>query len=196
VRAADDNVALAAPLSQTPVSGYNRARRVLAAIAVASTVVTLRYATRDLAVVHPPGLAEAAARQRVAEAEIDLLLHRFPTRNLAMGYGTYADDYRSNLSFLLPLKGEQLFMDENGFMQATFDGVPVPPGLVERVLGCTDLWLIPHGEVPFSTQRPGAWPGNPTPFLFPDSIRLHFVQTHALLEQGRAYDLWGCGARP
>jgi hypothetical protein len=175
-----------------PAEASRRGWAVLAAIAIGSTTVTVRYAVRDFRVVVPRGESNEVASQRAAEHDLIAILRRYPNRNIAMGYGTYADDYRSNLRFLLPLHGEMVFLDENGIVEHSFDRLPLPPALVTRILGCKDIWLIPHGETPFSTQFPGASPGYSAPPLFPDSIRLHFSEMHSLVESGRYYDVWGC----
>jgi hypothetical protein len=170
-----------------------RTFKVVAAIAIAATVVTLRYGFRDIRVVHPPGQAQQRMAERAAEDAIDLLHRRSPSsHNLVMGYGADSADYRSNLRFELPLEKQDYFFDVNAVVEGIKEGVAIPQSVVQRILGCRDIWLIPHGQVPFSTLRTGVLPVTNTLYLFPDSIRLHFMQTHTLLESGEIYDLWSC----
>jgi hypothetical protein len=166
---------------------------VVAAIALAATLVTLRYGFRDIRIVHAQDQAQQRVAQRAALNAIDTLTSRsFSGHNLAMGYGTDSGDYRSSLRFELSLERQEYFFDENAFIEGFKEGLPIPASVVQRILGCKDIWLIPHGDVPFSTLKAGVLPIVDTPYLFPDMIRLHFTQSHTLLESGDIYDLWGC----
>lgn len=171
-------------------------RNVVAAIVLAATVVTLRYGFRDLRLIHVQGESHQRAAERAAENAIDALTDRMaPGSNLAMGYGLNSVDYRSDLRFELSLRGQDDFFDEEAMVGAMFEGISIPKGVINRILGCQDLWMVPHGEVPFSTLKLGISPMSPTPYFFPDGIRLGFPKTHVLLEQGAIYDLWGCPSK-
>jgi hypothetical protein len=184
-------------LSPSPI----RIRRVVSAIALAATLVTLAFGFHDLfRVIHQPGQAQQRAAEHAAENAINTLAHRRTLgRNLAMGYGSLVQDYRTDLRFELSLNEQEYFFDENALVETIKEGLPMPPGVVQRILGCNDIWLIPHGDIPFSTLRTGVLPMTVTPYLFPDIIRLHFAESHTLLESGQIYDLWSCpfaAARP
>jgi hypothetical protein len=189
-----------------------RSLQVLAALSIAASVVTLRVGFRDLRLMHSSSVNRDRLAQKQAEAEMDALVRRFagvstdasgsaPGRasaatNLAMGYGTWASgDRLTDLRFELADDGEQYFFDENAEIEGIKARLALPAGLLQRILGCQDVWLIPHGQAPFSTLRYGVLPDGQTPFLFPDSIRLHFADAHILLESGPSYDLWGCPAK-
>ncbi|GGA78412.1 hypothetical protein GCM10011507_32040 [Edaphobacter acidisoli] len=166
---------------------------VITAIVLAATVVTARYGFRDFRNVHRKDQAEQRAEEIAAGDAIDrITAHPLLGRNIEMGYGESADDYRSDLRFMLPLRGQDDFFDANAVFEAAREGLAVPSNVVERILGCQDIWLVPHGEVPFSTLLPAALPASTSPFLFPDSIRLGFSQSHVLLKSGPIYDQWGC----
>jgi hypothetical protein len=179
--------------NSTAAPASTRILRIVSAIALAATLVTLRYGFRDIRIIYPHGQAQQRVAERAAENAIDTLAHRpLSGHNLAMGYGAAVTDYRTNLRFELSLKGQEYFFDENAIVEAIKEGLPIPTGVVQRILGCNDIWLIPHGDVPFSTLRTGVLPMTVTPYLFPDIIRLHFTESHILLESGQIYDLWSC----
>lgn len=179
----------------TPASGSFPvgARSVVVAIVLAATVVTVRYGIRSLKVLYAHREVQQRIAERAAENAIDALTDQaIPEQNLVMGYGKDPGDYRSDLRFELLLRGQQDFFDENAVVEGTKEGVPIPQSVVQRILGCQDVWMVPHGDVPFSTLRTGVLPMSPTPYLFPDSIRLGFPRSHVLLKKGDIYDLWGC----
>ncbi len=74
------------------------------------------------------------------------------------------------------------------------EGESLSPAVLDRILGCEDDWLIPHGESPFSITRNEVLPASEVPYLFPDSLREGFLSTHVLANQGEVYDLWECKA--
>lgn len=175
-------------------SDSTRTVRIATAITLAATLLTARYDYRDFKIVRPVGEAQQRADERAAEDAIDALVHNeaFSGRSLVMGYGANAVDYRTNLRFMLPQRGQGYFFDENSIVEITKERRPMPTGVVQRILGCRDVWLIPHGDAPFSTARTMLLPTTDSPFLFPDSIRLHFTDSHTLLQRGEIYDLWSC----
>jgi hypothetical protein len=112
--------------------------------------------------------------------------------NLAMGYGSTVTDYRSDLRYRLPMAGNEYFFDENAVVEGIKAGFPVPAAVSKRITGCQDIWIIPHGQVPFSSGKSEILPATGSPYVFPDQIRLGFLRTHIRFEQGRVYDLWKC----
>jgi len=153
----------------------------------------MMFAAKDLHVVRPPGDATWRMKQSEAQAEMSALVARnLSGQNLSMGYGSAVTDYRSDLRYALPAAGDQYFFDENAVVEGVKAGFPIPAEVSERILGCEDIWVIPHGEVPFSAARTGVLPITSTPYIFPDNLRLGFVATHAVFEQGQVYDLWKC----
>jgi hypothetical protein len=167
-------------------------RHMVSAIAMAATIITLRAGFRDLRIVHPAGERQQRNLESAAQEEIAGRIAQFPGQNIAMGYGRMADDPRSSERFELALAGENYFLDESALVESIKERLPMPPALQQRILGCEDLWLIPHAEPPFATLRGGDMPNDGTPFLFPDPIRTGFPLTHALLATGNSYDVWGC----
>ncbi len=168
-----------------------RASTVIAAISIAATLLTMRYGLRAAGAMGLHGGARQRAQQPLAEDEMDRLSGLYPG-NLAMAYGSIAPDDRSNLRFELPLHGEDYFFDENAVVEATKEALAVPDRVAARVVGCSAVWLVPHGEVPFSTTRTGVLRDTSKPYLFPDSIRLGFLRTHTLKDAGPVYDIWTC----
>jgi hypothetical protein len=168
------------------------ARQTAGAMAIAAALVTLRASYRDLGILHPAGESLQRTFEAAAPIEIAAWINRFPGRNIAMGYGTQADDPRSSQRFRLALAGEGYFLDENALVESLKDRLPFSLELKQRILGCHDIWLIPHTEKPFATLQGGGIPNDTTPFLFPDDIRNGFSSTHVLLASGDSYDAWGC----
>ncbi len=166
--------------------------QMLASIALAATLLVLRLGYRDFRSIHPANVTEMRTAQRNAEAEIISLVRERGPKNIAMGYGSDVGDARSALRFELPLAGEDYFLDETALVELLKTGATLPDSVMERVLGCKDLWLIPRGEVPFTTRRRGLFPGSDTAYLFPDPIRSDFVKTHRRQSSGEYYDLWAC----
>lgn len=168
------------------------ARQTLAAIAMAAMFVCLRFGYRDLRIVHAKDIAVQRSREDSAQVEIHSLIAHNPGRNLAMGYGTDASDPLTSERFMLPLLGEDYFLDENALVESLKAGRAMAPSVVQRVLSCNDLWLIPRGEVPFGTLRRGVLANGDSLYLFPDEVRVRFPQQHQRLASGNSYDVWGC----
>lgn len=167
---------------------------VVMAISLAATIVTVRYALRTLISMHVESFATGNERQRSAEAEMRSAMKNYPGKNVSMGYGSILADDGSSLRFELPLAGQQYFFDANAVVEGLKENVAIPAGVVSRVNGCSDVWLIPHGEVPFSTSLKDVLPVTGFQYLFPDTIRLGFPATHRLANTGVMYDIWTCKA--
>jgi hypothetical protein len=167
----------------------------LASFAVAGGIATMYFGIVDFRVVL--GVAQAPWRAKVSSADdalIAILRRPFPHHNLQMGYGATVTDYRTDLRFELPLAHQQYFFDENAVVENEKARFKMPANVVDRILGCEDVWIIPHGEAPFSATRVGLLPATGDPFLFPDALRSGFIKTHAVFEHGTLYDLWTCTA--
>jgi hypothetical protein len=162
----------------------------LVVIALAAGVINLRYFCRIL-----PNMRVSATtvrRDREAEAELRELTVRYPQGRLTMGYVTDATDERTSESYLLVLRGQEYVVDVNAAAEEAKARVPMAPALVQRIHGCEDLWLIPHGGVPFSTQpvQPLPWTRNG---IFPAGLETDFAQNHHVVQEGQYLDVWGCG---
>jgi len=167
----------------------------LASLAVAGTVSTAYFAAKDYRVVRPRGDREFRVKEGVAQSELEGLSRRpFGGQSLTMGYGAAVTDYRTDLRYELVLANRGYFFDENSVVEGIKAGFPVPERVTERILGCQDVWVIPHDEAPFSSVRLGVLPTAASPYIFPDEIRLGFAKTHVRFEQGAVYDLWTCGS--
>ena len=166
----------------------------LASLAVAGMVSTAYFAAKDYHVVRPRGDREFGVREGIAQNELEGLSRRsFGEQSLTMGYGAAVTDYRTDLRYELTLAGRGYFLDENSVVEGIKARFPVPERVTERILGCQDVWVIPHDEAPFSSVRFGVLPAAASPYVFPDEIRLGFAKTHVRFEQGAVYDLWTCG---
>jgi hypothetical protein len=167
----------------------------LASIAIAGGAATMYVAINDLRRVLPAVQAPWRAQVISADTALIAILRRpFPHHNLQMGYGAAVTDYRTDLRFEVPLAREQYFFDENAVVEGEKAGFKMPASVVDRILGCEDVWIIPHGQAPFSATRVGLLPVTGDPFLFPDALRSGFIKTHAVFESGPIYDLWACTA--
>ena len=165
----------------------------IASIAVAGMVVTLYFTVCDFRVVRPAGEAALRGKEVMAESELErIILVSGGGKNLSMSYGSDLADYRSDLRYELPLAHQDYFFDENEVVEGIKEGYPIPEKVVQRMLGCEDVWVVPHGEIPFSSVRSGILPVSTTEYIFPDALRLGFSGTHVRFEQGDFYDLWKC----
>jgi len=165
----------------------------IASIAVAGMMVTLYFTVRDFRVVRPLGEAMLREKETMAESELGrVILFSGTGKNLSMGYGSDVADYRSDLRYELPMSGQDYFFDENEVIEGIKEGYPMPQKVLQRMLGCEDIWIVPHGEIPFSSGRSGILPVSTTEYIFPDALRLGFSKTHVRVEQGTVYDLWKC----
>ena len=165
----------------------------IASIAVAGTMVTLYFTVHDFRVVRPLGEAALREKEVMAESELErIILLNGADKNLSMGYGSDVADYRSDFRYELPPAHQDYFFDENEVIEGIKEGYPIPQKVVQRMLSCEDIWIIPHGEIPFSSVRSGILPVSTTEYIFPDALRLGFSDTHVRVEQGSLYDLWKC----
>ena len=176
-----------------PDRGPARTSIVLASIAVAGTFVSMYFSARAIAVVRPTGGSEWRTTESSAQRSVESIIARSsPGENLSMGYGRQVTDYRTDLRFELPLANQDYFFDENSVVEGVKAGFPIPAGVLHRILGCRDTWIIPHGEAPFSAVRIGVLPVTTTAYIFPDELRLHFADSHMLFQQGDVFDIWKC----
>jgi hypothetical protein len=166
----------------------------LASIGVSGACTTVGFAVaHDFRAVRPKGDREWRQKEDAAQRALNtILLENAGRHNLAMGEGAVVTDYRTDLRFELPLAGQDYFFDENALIEGIRSGYPTPQNVIDRVNGCGSIWIFPHGEAPFSSTRVGVLPITTTPFIFPDAMRLHFGDRHAVFQQGPVYDLWKC----
>jgi len=180
---------------QYAIATSNKAFVVIASMALAGASTSMYFAMHDIRVVRPHADGTWRIKERTAQQALDgILSQSFPDRNLVMGYGTAVTDYRTDLRYELPLFGQDYYFDENSVVEGIKAGFPVPPRVTSRVLGCGSIWIIPHGEVPFSSIRTGVLPVTTTAYIFPDELRLHFSDEHVVFEQGGVFDLWKCSS--
>lgn len=174
------------------LSRDNRTLIVVTAISLAATIVSMRYGLRALSAMQVETFASRGERQRIAEAEIRSALKSFPKQNVSMGFGSVLAEAGSSLRFELPLADQNYFFDPNAVIEGLKERVEVPPSVVNRVNSCSDVWLIPHNEVPFSTSLKDLLPVTHSQYLFPDTVRLGFPDSHSLSKPGLVYDIWVC----
>jgi hypothetical protein len=167
---------------------------IVASVAIAGACTSFYFARVDVKVLRPLMASAWKAKERAAKVSLEEIVAAHRGKNLAMGYGSNLNDDRTNLRYVLPLAGKDYFFDENEVVEGIKERKPVPANVVARVLGCEDDWLIPHGEVPFSTLRDGALPETTTRYVFADDLREGFVKTHVMVVAGSYYDLWVCKA--
>jgi len=173
----------------------NKTLVVVASIALAGTSASMFFAVRDVRAVRPAGNDAWRTKELTAQQALDRIMQKYSSNhNLEMGPGVTVTDYRTDLRFELPLAGQEYFFDENGVVEGIKSNFSIPSNVTSRILGCGSIWIIPHGEAPFSSVRGGVLPITTTTFIFPDEIRLHFGDTHTVFERGNVYDLWKCSA--
>lgn len=166
--------------------------QMLGAIAIAALCVCGRWGYRDMRIIHPSDISLERAKEGARSAELDRILRQYSGRNVAMGYGADAGSAQSADRYKLALAGQTYFIDENAVVESVRAGDPIASALVQRIVGCQDVWLIPHGSEPFATLREGVFPNDGTPYLFPAALRLGFQETHLRAAEGDNYDVWIC----
>jgi hypothetical protein len=167
---------------------------IVLSLAIAGAVTSLYWGLADMNILRPLAATQWKANESSADAELKQIVSAPHRKNLSMGYGSDITEARTNLRFELPLARQDYFFDENEVIEGIKEGQTLPSNVANRILGCSDIWVIPHGEIPFSAMRANVLPATITPYIFPDFLRENFLATHAVYEQGSNYDLWDCTA--
>lgn len=167
--------------------------KVIVAVAVASMLVTVRFAYRELVALKQPQRATLLAQKEAAEGELTAWEQANAPGSLAFASGAETTSLMEELRFLLPLSGEKEVIDAVSVAEVRKARGEMSQEVTERILSCRDRWLVPHGELPFSTRSYNEQAAA-VPYIFPDAIRLEFPRTHSLLQEGKSFDVWGCPA--
>jgi|GEM_PF-2270180 len=185
---------LAMQLQISSLQSYRKMTCVFLALVLAYTGITLRLIPRCFHDVYLKYELQRHKDQENAEEEMISILQRQMKwkKNITMAYGKNLNDYRSNLRFELVQAGQKYFFDGNEVIITYQEHLQLPDPVINRILSCEDLWLVPHGEEPFSSSRHGLLDDSTTPYVFPDEVRLQFMVKHNILVNGQNYDLWGC----
>jgi hypothetical protein len=130
-----------------------------------------------------------------ARSELQTILQRFPTRNVAMGYGETSNPMvylRPELVFAT----NHLLVDEVALSDMSLDGMSIPASTVAALETCsTHVWLVPKGQTPFAV--PNSFIEHypelvGTPPLFSAEFREAFARHYTRRESTTNFDLWIC----
>jgi len=128
------------------------------------------------------------ARQVVAE--IDAVISANPGVPIQMGVGGPRSEekfYLYSWRNLPVFAGSPYTLDTGIVMEMTKLGIAMPAETLRRLAACeTRLWLLPHGEPPFSLI------GFYDQTVYDDTFRRIFTAHHHLESSGRYFDLWRC----
>lgn len=169
-------------------AGGARAARQKAVVLVAGLVYLLMGFQQETRFFKTLNWPEA----RQATAEINRIMADFPGKTIQMGVGGNVSGDPLTLRFyayrfLLAAAGNPYTMDLNTVMELSWLRIPMPEEMFRRIETChTDLWLVPHGERPFSLI--GYYYEPPFPKRFQDI----FLARHELAAQHDIYDVWAC----
>jgi hypothetical protein len=147
------------------------------------------------------GLVEVGApwfrwqEARSASSELQTILRRFPTRNVAMGYG---DTWEPTI-YLRPelvFATNHLLVDEVALSDMSLDGINIPASTIAALDTCvTHVWLVPRGQIPFTVPSSFAehYPELVgTDPLFSAEFRKAFARHYTRAESTANFDLWIC----
>ena len=130
----------------------------------------------------------ADARQVVAEIDAAISVH--PGEPIQMGVGgPRAEEkfYLYSWRNLPVFAGGPYTLDSGIVMEMTKLGIAMPAETVRRMAACeTRLWLIPHGEAPFTLV------GYYGQTIYDDTFRRAFAAHHRLESSSAHFDLWRC----
>ena len=166
------------------------AQRLASSLAFAALVVAGRWGLRAVRMELPQMSAGARATVNAEKAELLSLAENNSETAMQLAPGAHMSSDADDLRYYLVWAGEPYFIDQVAAGEALKTDPDLLPPLAGTVAGCGRWWVVPRGEVPFSTLN-----NNETqatyPQIFPSSVRAAFLQGHHLLKQGRYYDLWG-----
>jgi hypothetical protein len=124
-----------------------------------------------------------------AAQEIRNYLDGHPKERMEMGFGRdVAETYRTTfMKPMLAFAGMPTTLDGWSDMETAYVGVPPSKSRRDYIASCqTKYWLIPAGEPPFTMK---------SVFLNQDFLEYYreaFLESYALEESGKYFDLWGC----
>lgn len=172
---------VAALLGGPAAEGSKRQVDAVLILAWGGLAVALSFLPRAIAVVRSPQGA-TAEQLRVARQELEADVSRYAGRTVQMGYGSSHSDVES-LRYLLIDRGQPYTLD--GSHRLDVFAEKFPDNVLETMDHCSnDVWLIPHGERPFTFT-----------YVFPELLHDTFVRAYQIERQGAALDAWVCKAR-
>jgi len=172
-------VALAAGRSQT--SNTERVAYAILIVTLGSTAVALPYVRRDISTLKAPSAA-VLEQLSLGERQIGDYLNLYRGRTIQVGYGRWHSPVES-LRYIPVLHGQPYTLDGSERLEVFL--VRFPYRVLEKMNHCTDdVWLIPHGERPFTFY-----------YVFPPELHDTFVRDYAIEQRGAAFDAWVCKAR-
>ena len=173
--------------------GVRTAGPVLAALALAALAVSLRWGVRTLRVEQREATTAVRQARQAHLDELHAILARYPGWALEMAPGAAMQSDLDDLRSVIVAAGKPYGID----MVAAGEALKTQPALLEplasTVARCGTTWVVPHGEIPFSTLNNNELAAT-FPQLFPASVRVAFARTHTQLERGIFFDLWSCPA--
>jgi hypothetical protein len=158
---------------------------------IASALVAVLVTAFAVAI---PQVGSRVKRLRLLDApavtrEVSAIMARYPGRTICMGYGTQADYVLTFFRAPLVWARNPYLIDAASVMDMKLGGLSIPNSTYVALARCeVDIWLIPRGARPFSMRTSY----EPYPPLFEESFQRAFLETHALRERGRFFDLWFC----
>ncbi|CAA7621649.1 glycosyltransferase family 39 protein [Magnetospirillum sp. UT-4] len=129
---------------------------------------------------------------RAATADIRQIMADFPGKRIQMGLGgvTVGDPLNVRLyayRSLLAAAGHPYTLDLNTVMELGWLRIPMPEETYRRLETChTDLWLLPHGEPPFTLNGYYYEPA------FNKRFQTTFRAHHDRVAEYRIFDVWAC----
>ncbi len=160
--------------------GSLRREFVVLALALGGMAIGLSFAPRDATTVSE-ARAQAVELRR-GRVELEAYLSEYRGRTLQVGYGQWHGTAEW-LRYLPVLHGEPYTLDGSPRLEEFFESFP--DGVITRMDHCSDdVWLIPHGERPFTFT-----------YVFPPALHDTFVRRYAIERQGAELDAWTCRAR-
>jgi hypothetical protein len=141
---------------------------------------------------------------RAVETDISSIQKRHLGERIEMGYGdgsflaSYGGepDPATFFRLMLVAKTNHLTVDASAMGDMQISGVPIPSSTIDEIAACsTKIWLIPKGELPFSTENiySRMYPRQfPSLQLFGPEFREAFARTYRQEESSQFFDLWEC----
>ncbi len=170
---------------------HAKALRLSSALALAALVVSARYGVRIVGNEARQMTQFAPQHEREGIAELRSLSAQYPGRSIELAPGSKMDDWQSDLRYVLVAAGQPYDVDPIAAAEALKTGPAVLLDLRPTLSRCDILWVVPHNEIPFSTENNNEVRAD-KPFVFPQTVRAAFLARHKRIASGRFYDLWAC----
>ena len=164
---------------------------ILAALALAALATSLRFAVRAV-LAETPHLTVASHRLQASRLqELAGLLKQYPERALELAPGASLTSDADDLRYVLVAAGQPYQVDMITAAEDLKLDQQYSPALEQELLGCGPVWLVTHGESPFSTRNNNEVAAR-FPYLFTGLLRKGFPVTYGRVQQGISYDVWDC----